>query len=97
MHSPLQARYPQLSAKFDVDPGAGRGDPAQFPGALLRHRDAVLHRAFPLALDRKNPALGRWVFLPGDLKRFQAKSIPVRVKKAPNEIPTVNRTGLACD
>ena len=50
MHSPLQTRYPELSAKFDVDPGAGRGDAAQFPGALLRHRYAVLHGAFPLAL-----------------------------------------------
>jgi hypothetical protein len=43
--------------------GAGRGDAAQFPGTLLRHRYAVLHRAFSLALDRENPALGQRIFL----------------------------------
>ena len=51
-------------------PGAGRGDAAQFPGTLLRHRYAVLHRAFPLALDGKNPPLGQRIFLQGGLAKF---------------------------
>jgi Metallo-beta-lactamase superfamily len=38
--------------------GAGGGDPAQFPGALLRHRNALLHRSFSLAVIGQNPALG---------------------------------------
>src|SRR5712671_4518294 len=42
----------------------GRGrDEARFPGALLRHRHAVLHRAFSLALHRENPPLGQRIFL----------------------------------
>ena len=44
---------------------ASRDNAAQFPGALLRHRHAVLHRAFPLAVGRENPALGQRIFLPG--------------------------------
>jgi len=54
MHTPLQARYPEMSMKFDVDP-AERRKPARLPGTLLRHRYAVLHRAFPVAVRRKNP------------------------------------------
>jgi glyoxylase-like metal-dependent hydrolase (beta-lactamase superfamily II) len=44
-------------------PDAGSNNAAQFPGALLRHRHLVLHRAFPLAIDGKNPPLGRRVLL----------------------------------
>ena len=43
--------------------GAGGRDAAQLPGALLRHRYAVLHRAFPLALDRQNPPPWQRIFL----------------------------------
>ena len=42
---------------------AGGGDAAQFPGTLLRHRHAVLHRAFPLAVGREDPPPGQWVFV----------------------------------
>ena len=63
MHSPLQTRYPELSAKFDVDQAAAADDAARFPGALLRHRHAVLHRAFPVALDGEDPARGQRVFV----------------------------------
>ena len=47
--------------------GAGRDDAAQFPGALLRHRYAVLHGAFPLAVGRKNPPRRQRIFLRGDM------------------------------
>ena len=84
MHSPLQARYPELSMTFDVDQ-AQAADAAQFPRALLRHRYAVLHRAFPLALDRENPPLGRWVFLRGGCGELAAKR------------RRLSRTNSACD
>ena len=67
MHSPLQTRYPELSAKFDVDQAQAAVDAAQFPGALLRHRYAVLHRAFPLAVGRENPPRRQRIFLRGDM------------------------------
>ena len=69
MHSPLQTRYPELSPKFDVDPAQAASDAAQFPGALLRHRYAVLHRAFPLAVHRKNPPLRQGIYLRGRHER----------------------------
>jgi hypothetical protein len=65
MHSPLQARYPELSAKIRCRSGASCNDAAQFPGTLLRYRHAVLHRAFPFALFGENPPLGQWIFLRG--------------------------------
>src|SRR6202012_1894885 len=46
-------------------PVAGGDHAAQLHGALLRHRYGVLHRAFPVALGGKNPALGRRVLLRG--------------------------------
>ena len=67
MHSPLQTRYPELSVEIRRRSGAGGGDAAQLPGALLRHRYAVLHRAFPLAVGRKDPAHGQWIFLRGNM------------------------------
>jgi len=42
---------------------------AQLPGALLRQRHAVLHRAFPLAVGRQDQAQGQWVRLRGGLRR----------------------------
>jgi hypothetical protein len=67
MHSPLQTRFSRTVGEIRRRPGAGRGDPTEFPGALLRYRDAVLHRSFPLAHDGKNPAPGQRVLLRGDL------------------------------
>ena len=67
MHSPLQARYPELSVKFDVDQAQAAKTRRNF---LERYCDtgyAVLHGAFSLALGRENPALGRRVFLRGGL------------------------------
>ncbi len=48
---------------------AGGGDTPQLPRALLRHRYAVLHRAFPLALDRQNPPQGQRIFMRDDLSK----------------------------
>ena len=67
MHSPLQTRYPELSVEVRRRSGAGGDDAAQFHGALLRHRYAVLHRAFPLAVGRKDPAQRQRIFLRGDM------------------------------
>ncbi len=69
MHSPLQTRYPEMSVKFDVDQAQAGDHAAQFPGALLRHRHAVLHRAFPLAVDRQDPPRRQRIFLRGDMSR----------------------------
>ena len=77
MHSPLQTRYPELSVKFDVDQAQAAQYAAQFPGALLRHRYAVLHRAFPLAVGRKNPPHRQRIFLRGDM------SVPRRPASRP--------------
>jgi glyoxylase-like metal-dependent hydrolase (beta-lactamase superfamily II) len=56
MHSPLQTRYPGIVRQVRRRSGAGRDDAAPIHGALLRQRHAVLHRAFPLAVGRKDPA-----------------------------------------
>ena len=65
MHSPLQTRYPELSVEIRRRSGAGGNDAAQLPGTLLRHRHAVLHRAFPLAVGGEDPAQGQRVRLRG--------------------------------
>ncbi len=57
--------------------GAGRGDPAQFPGALLRHRYAMLHRAFPLAVRGQDPPPGRRVLV-RDGRRLAPQGLMVR-------------------
>src|SRR5947208_3000455 len=46
---------------------AGGSHTARIPGALLRHRYAVLHRAFPLPFGRKDPAQGQRILLRGDM------------------------------
>jgi hypothetical protein len=63
LHSPLQARYPELSPRFDFD-----GDVAAKTrrSSLNRYCDTqhlMLHGSFPVAIDRANHALGRWVSL----------------------------------
>src|SRR6266850_4863513 len=45
--------------------GAGGNDAAQLHGTLLRHRDAVLHRAFPLPFGGEDPARRQRIFLRG--------------------------------
>jgi glyoxylase-like metal-dependent hydrolase (beta-lactamase superfamily II) len=62
MHSPLQARYPELSVKFDVDQTQAARTRRDFL-ERLRYRHAVLHRALPLAIGREIPPLGQRVFL----------------------------------
>ena len=47
IHSPIQARYPDLVMRVDYDPDAGGRDPAPLSRALLRHRHLVLHDALP--------------------------------------------------
>ena len=63
MHSPLQARYPELSLRFDVDPDAVRAARGAASSSAIATPHAVLHRAFPFAVDRANHALGRGVSL----------------------------------
>ncbi len=59
IHSPLQARYPDLGMYVDYDVKQGAATRAQVPGDLLRHQHAVLLRALPVALARLCEALGR--------------------------------------
>ena len=58
IHSPLQARYPELSMRADIDQAQSAADAARASWSALRHRRADLHGAFPLALDR--PHRRRW-------------------------------------
>src|SRR6266436_1094210 len=65
--------------------GAGGQDAARFPGALLRHRHAVLHRALPLALCGENPPLGRRIFLRRGLSSDPRRLLRARqAKPAPS-------------
>ena len=99
MHSPLQTHYPELSAKFDVDQAAGGSDAAQLPGALLRHRHAVLHRAFPLALDRQNPPPRQWIFceVRSDCDGLSAIATSPVEQDCVSQPARLNRTNSACD
>ncbi|MGT2436791.1 hypothetical protein ACU4GH_13990 [Bradyrhizobium betae] len=77
MHSPIQALYPEMSVKFDVDPAAAAATRRGFPRSLLRHRHAVLHRAFPLALGGEDPAQGQRVRLRGSvIQRCSSRELP---------------------
>ena len=57
IHSPLQARYPELVDGLRQRPHPGRHHPPRLPGTLLRHPDTVLHRPLPRPLG-------------GDIKRW---------------------------
>ena len=59
IHSPMQARYPELVMRVDTDRDQGVRTRRAFLRALLRHRHAVLHDALPVALGRPHQALGR--------------------------------------
>ncbi len=61
IHSPLQAKLSRSGDAGGLRSAAGRRYAAQVPGDLLRHRHAVLLRAFPVAVARPCDALGRWV------------------------------------
>jgi glyoxylase-like metal-dependent hydrolase (beta-lactamase superfamily II) len=41
--------------------GAGGDDAQELPGALLRHRYALLHGALSVTLDRQDPPQGQWI------------------------------------
>jgi glyoxylase-like metal-dependent hydrolase (beta-lactamase superfamily II) len=58
MHSPLQARYPELSIVFDVDPAQAAINATQFPGVLLRYAYPVLPGALPVPIMAPYQALG---------------------------------------
>ncbi len=47
--------------------GTGSDHAPPIHGAVLRQRYAVLHRAFPLAVGREDPATWQWIFLRGDM------------------------------
>ena len=59
IHSPIQARYPELVMRVDTDRDQARRRRGGVLRALLRHRHAVLHDALPVALGRPHQALGR--------------------------------------
>ena len=61
IHSPIQARYPELGMRADYDFQAGRRIAAQGVRALLRHLHLDVHGALPLAVHRAHVALGRRV------------------------------------
>ena len=61
IHTPLQARYTELSMRVDYDPKQSARYAAQVPGDVLRHLHAVLLRALPIAVARARQALGRGV------------------------------------
>ena len=49
IHSPIQARYPELVMRVDTDRDQAVATRRRFLRALLRYRHAVLHDAFPVA------------------------------------------------
>ena len=53
---------------------AGGGNAARLPGALLRHRYAVLHRAFPLPVHRKDSPCRQWILLRGDYEHARGNT-----------------------
>src|SRR5271156_5078963 len=77
-------------AKLRCRSGARGQDPARFDGALLRHRDALLHGAFSVALDGKNPPPGQRIFLRGGKLKARARGAE---KTSPDLSP--QRAGLS--
>jgi len=65
MHSPLQARYPELSVKFDVDPAQAAVTRRSFLERYCDTDTLCCTAHFPLAVGRENPPVGRWIFLRG--------------------------------
>ena len=89
MHSPLQARYPELSVNFDVDKVAVGQNPPQLPRALLRHEDAVLHGALPVPVRGTDQALGRRVQVRDGVAVIPGR----RAAPSPESIPPVIVSG----
>ena len=61
IHTPLQARYPELAMRVDYDPKQGAATRRKFLETLLRHQHAVLLRTLPVAVARLRQALGQRV------------------------------------
>ena len=61
IHSPLQARYPELGMLADYDSKQAGQYAAQGVRPLLRHADPDVHDAFPVAVHQRRAALGGWV------------------------------------
>ena len=68
-------------------PGRCGGDAARLPGTLLRHRHAVLHRAFSLALDRQNPPRGQRICLRGGELKSGSRAWNARAASAMSPLP----------
>ena len=58
IHSPLQARYPELGMRADHDFRAGRAIAPQGVRALLRQLNLDVHGAFPFSVHGPDHALG---------------------------------------
>ena len=63
LHSPLQAPTRTISA-LRCRRGCGGQDAPQLSRPILRHAHLMLYGSFPIAVDRANYALGRWVSRP---------------------------------
>ena len=61
IHTPLQAKWPDLAMRIDYDPLQSSATRLEIPRDLLRHGYAMLLRAFPVAVPRANQAVGRRV------------------------------------
>ena len=59
IHSPIQARYPELGMRVDYDSKQAGAIPAQAVRALLRYPHPDVHGALPLAIHRAHVALGQ--------------------------------------
>ena len=59
IHSPLQARYPELGMRVDYDSKQAGESRREMFGRFCDTLDADVHGAFPLAVDRPLDALGR--------------------------------------
>jgi glyoxylase-like metal-dependent hydrolase (beta-lactamase superfamily II) len=67
MHSPLQARYPELSMKFDVDQAQAARTRRNFLERYCDTDTRCCTAHFPLAVCGENPPLGRGIFVPGGI------------------------------
>ena len=61
IHSPIQARYPELCDARGLRPAAGRRVTAHVVRAVVRYVDAAVHRPLSVAVERAADALGGWV------------------------------------
>ena len=71
VHSPLQARYPELGMRVDYSSPSGRRITPHAVQSFLRHLDIDLHGPLPITIFRPFEALGRWLQVRGSIKRLQ--------------------------